>query len=246
MFRRVDILLAPATTGLMTLIGNMTGHPCLTIRAGFAEMRTREMPAYLDAEIKEMEGPTRTVPFGITIECRRCPVCPLRRRGCRAAAPARCRRLGADPHAAPGPSASSSVTVAKLNRVGSYSLRGDWRSGRVTVAKLNRVGSYRRMRSRYMRVSLTELSCPPAIQADWCLTGEGDLLVRLGQCRSNARYVHRGLRGHGKARQPRVEQRGGRQRMGQLHRPTPKHLLDLFAQVVPHLRTLGVGIPHAE
>jgi Asp-tRNA(Asn)/Glu-tRNA(Gln) amidotransferase A subunit family amidase len=67
MFRRVDILLAPATTGLMTLIGNMTGHPCLTIRAGFAEMRTREMPAYLDAEIKEMEGPTRTVPYGITI-----------------------------------------------------------------------------------------------------------------------------------------------------------------------------------
>ena len=33
LFRRVDVLLAPAATGLMTLIGNMTGHPCLTIRA---------------------------------------------------------------------------------------------------------------------------------------------------------------------------------------------------------------------
>ena len=246
MFRRVDILLAPATTGLMTLIGNMTGHPCLTIRAGFAEMRTREMPAYLDAEIKEMEGPTRTVPFGITIECRRCPVCPLRRRGCRAAAPARCRRLGADPHAAPGPSASSSVTVAKLNRVGSYSLRGDWRSGRVTVAKLNRVGSYRRMRSRYMRVSLTELSCPPAIQADWCLTGEGVSSFAWGNVGAMRGMFIADCAGMAKPGQPRVEQRGGRQRMGQLHRPTPKHLLDLFAQVVPHLRTLGVGIPHAE
>jgi Asp-tRNA(Asn)/Glu-tRNA(Gln) amidotransferase A subunit family amidase len=67
LFRRVDVVLAPAATGPMTLIGNMTGHPCLTIRAGFTEMRTREMPAYLDAEIKEMEGPTHTVPYAITI-----------------------------------------------------------------------------------------------------------------------------------------------------------------------------------
>jgi Asp-tRNA(Asn)/Glu-tRNA(Gln) amidotransferase A subunit family amidase len=67
LFSRVDVLLAPATTGHMTLIGNMTGHPCLSIRAGFTEMRTREMPAYLDAEIKEIEGPAHTVPYAVTI-----------------------------------------------------------------------------------------------------------------------------------------------------------------------------------
>ena len=62
LFRRVDVLLAPATMGQKTLIGNMTGHQCLTIRAGFTETRTREMPAYLDAEIKEKEGSVHTVP----------------------------------------------------------------------------------------------------------------------------------------------------------------------------------------
>ncbi len=66
-FRKVDLILAPTITGKMTQIGNMTGHPCLTVRAGFTEQRTREMPAYLDAEIKEKEGPTNTVPYGITI-----------------------------------------------------------------------------------------------------------------------------------------------------------------------------------
>ena len=66
-FRKVDVILAPAITGRMTLIGNMTGHPCLTIRAGFTEQRTREMPAYLDATIKEKDGPACTVPYGITI-----------------------------------------------------------------------------------------------------------------------------------------------------------------------------------
>ena len=66
-FRKVDVILAPAITGKMTLIGNMTGHPCLTVRAGFTEQRTREMPAYLDAEIKEKDGPAHMVPYGITI-----------------------------------------------------------------------------------------------------------------------------------------------------------------------------------
>ena len=47
-FRQVDVTLAPTITGKMTLIGNMTGHPCLTIRAGFTQQRTREIPAYLD------------------------------------------------------------------------------------------------------------------------------------------------------------------------------------------------------
>jgi Asp-tRNA(Asn)/Glu-tRNA(Gln) amidotransferase A subunit family amidase len=67
LFRRVDVLLAPTTTGPMTVIGNMTGHPCLTIRAGFTDVRTREMPAFLNAEIREMDGPAHTVPHAITI-----------------------------------------------------------------------------------------------------------------------------------------------------------------------------------
>jgi Asp-tRNA(Asn)/Glu-tRNA(Gln) amidotransferase A subunit family amidase len=66
-FRKVDVILAPTIAGKMTLIGNMTGHPCLTIRAGFTEQRAREMPAYLDARIKEKDGPAQTVPYGITI-----------------------------------------------------------------------------------------------------------------------------------------------------------------------------------
>jgi Asp-tRNA(Asn)/Glu-tRNA(Gln) amidotransferase A subunit family amidase len=67
LFRRVDVLLAPAMTGPMTVIGNMTGHPCLTIRAGFTELRTRQMPAFLHGEIKETDGPAHTVPRAITI-----------------------------------------------------------------------------------------------------------------------------------------------------------------------------------
>lgn len=60
-------MLAPAATGSMTVIGNMTGHPCLTIRVGFTELRTREMPAFLNVEIKEMDGPAHFVPHAITI-----------------------------------------------------------------------------------------------------------------------------------------------------------------------------------
>jgi Asp-tRNA(Asn)/Glu-tRNA(Gln) amidotransferase A subunit family amidase len=67
LFRRVDVLLAPELTGAITVIGNMTGHPCLTVRSGFSELRTRQMPAFLGAEIKEAEGLAHTVPHAITI-----------------------------------------------------------------------------------------------------------------------------------------------------------------------------------
>ena len=66
LFRRVDVLLSPALADRMTTIGNMTGHPCLTIRAGFAQHRTRQMPAFLHAKMEETEGPARTVPHAIT------------------------------------------------------------------------------------------------------------------------------------------------------------------------------------
>ena len=51
---------------------------------------------------------------------------------------------------------------------------------------------------------------------------------------------------HCEARKPRVEQRGGRQRVGQLHRAAPNRQLDLLRQIVAHLRALGVGVAHAE
>jgi len=50
-------MLAPAATGSMTVIGNMTCHPCLTIRVGFTERRTREMPAFLNVEITVNQCP---------------------------------------------------------------------------------------------------------------------------------------------------------------------------------------------
>jgi Asp-tRNA(Asn)/Glu-tRNA(Gln) amidotransferase A subunit family amidase len=67
LFRRVDVLLSPAAAERMTTIGNMTGHPCLTIRAGFTELRTRQMPAFLHAEVRQADGPAHTVPHPITI-----------------------------------------------------------------------------------------------------------------------------------------------------------------------------------
>ncbi len=67
LFGQVDVLLAPAINGPMTVIGNMTGHPCLTVRAGFTELRTRQMPSFLHAEIKEADGLSHTVPYAITI-----------------------------------------------------------------------------------------------------------------------------------------------------------------------------------
>lgn len=67
LFRRVDVLLSPAALDRMTVIGNMTGHPCLTIRSGFAQHRTRQMPAFLHARVQEAEGPAHMVPHAITI-----------------------------------------------------------------------------------------------------------------------------------------------------------------------------------
>jgi Asp-tRNA(Asn)/Glu-tRNA(Gln) amidotransferase A subunit family amidase len=67
LFRGVDVLLSPLGNGAMTTIGNMTGHPALALRVGFTEMRTRQMPAYLNAPVATAEGPTHTVPHAISI-----------------------------------------------------------------------------------------------------------------------------------------------------------------------------------
>ena len=66
-FRDFDVLVAPVATGPMTIIGNMTGHPALAIRAGFTDLRTREMPEFLHAPAKLAEGPTHTVPHAIAL-----------------------------------------------------------------------------------------------------------------------------------------------------------------------------------
>ena len=66
-FRGIDVLVAPLNTGHMTIIGNMTGHPALTIRASFTALRTREMPAFLHAEARQSEGPPHDVPHPITL-----------------------------------------------------------------------------------------------------------------------------------------------------------------------------------
>lgn len=67
LFRDVDVLLAPLGNGPMTIIGNMTGHPCLALRTGFSEQPTRLMPAYLNAPVAMADGPKHTVPNAISI-----------------------------------------------------------------------------------------------------------------------------------------------------------------------------------
>lgn len=67
LFREVDTLLSPLAAGPLTIIGNMTGHPGLALRSGFAHTRTRRMPAYLNAPVVEAEGPVHRVPHAISI-----------------------------------------------------------------------------------------------------------------------------------------------------------------------------------
>ena len=61
----LDVIIGPALAGPMPVITNFTGHPSLILRTGFSEIRTREMPAFLDAAIRQTRWP--------------CAQCPLRR-----------------------------------------------------------------------------------------------------------------------------------------------------------------------
>jgi Asp-tRNA(Asn)/Glu-tRNA(Gln) amidotransferase A subunit family amidase len=67
LFRRIDVLLSPLLAGPLTIIGNVTGHPGLAVRTGFEQLQTREMPAFLNAPVQHVAGPTHTVPHGIGI-----------------------------------------------------------------------------------------------------------------------------------------------------------------------------------
>jgi Asp-tRNA(Asn)/Glu-tRNA(Gln) amidotransferase A subunit family amidase len=67
LFRSIDVLLAPIVTGPLTTIGNMTGHPALALRVAFTEMKTRKMPAYLNAPVETDTGPAHMVPHAISL-----------------------------------------------------------------------------------------------------------------------------------------------------------------------------------
>ena len=70
LFRRVDVLLAPAVNGPMTVTGNMTGHPCLTIRTGFSvglsvtPGQNRRSSTTADRAAAGLDGP-RALPKGL-------------------------------------------------------------------------------------------------------------------------------------------------------------------------------------
>ncbi len=66
-FGEVDVLLSPVESGPFGVVGNMTGHPALAVRVGFAMRRTRQMPAYLNADVTEADGREHSVPHAISI-----------------------------------------------------------------------------------------------------------------------------------------------------------------------------------
>ncbi|MDR3475551.1 MAG: amidase [Devosia sp.] len=71
LFAQVDVLIGPFQTGPMLVASNCTGHPCLHLRAGFQELRTREMATFglgkLSGAPEGATGKTYTVPQGISL-----------------------------------------------------------------------------------------------------------------------------------------------------------------------------------
>lgn len=68
---QVDLMIGPFMTGPMLVATNFTGHPCLHLRAGFEELRTRGKASLgagklVTGEVEE-EGRTFTVPQGISL-----------------------------------------------------------------------------------------------------------------------------------------------------------------------------------
>jgi Asp-tRNA(Asn)/Glu-tRNA(Gln) amidotransferase A subunit family amidase len=60
LFEQVDAIISPSRDPILRL-SNMTGHPCLTLRAGFFESPSRGNGPGAPS------GPTHTVPHGITL-----------------------------------------------------------------------------------------------------------------------------------------------------------------------------------
>lgn len=62
-FARVEAVIAPSFVGPMLTATNFTGHPSLTLRAGFAERAPRNYPPRPDEDL----GPAFSAPHGITL-----------------------------------------------------------------------------------------------------------------------------------------------------------------------------------
>ncbi|MEM1266267.1 MAG: amidase, partial [Pseudomonadota bacterium] len=70
-FREVDAMIGPFSTGPMLVATNFTGHPCLHLRAGFAEQPTRADPSLKDGKLvmngEDDTTSTHRVPQGISL-----------------------------------------------------------------------------------------------------------------------------------------------------------------------------------
>jgi Asp-tRNA(Asn)/Glu-tRNA(Gln) amidotransferase A subunit family amidase len=68
LFSQVDLLLVPSLRDEMLTIGNFTGHPSLTLRAGFVEVsEARSDWAPDPAHPLPKFTPARRVPHGVTL-----------------------------------------------------------------------------------------------------------------------------------------------------------------------------------
>jgi Asp-tRNA(Asn)/Glu-tRNA(Gln) amidotransferase A subunit family amidase len=68
-FRGVALILGPSLAGPMTLITNFTGHPCLTLRAGFRLSPTRGRVSLLPPSLPQegADGPPSRVPHTVSL-----------------------------------------------------------------------------------------------------------------------------------------------------------------------------------
>lgn len=71
LFAQVDVLIDPVMTGPMLIASNFTGHPCLHLRAGFADLGTRSPASLGSGKLVTGEadsgGRTFRVPQGISL-----------------------------------------------------------------------------------------------------------------------------------------------------------------------------------
>jgi Asp-tRNA(Asn)/Glu-tRNA(Gln) amidotransferase A subunit family amidase len=71
LFADVDVLIGPFNTGPMLVASNFTGHPCLHLRAGFADLATRAPGSLAAGHVRMSDatrpGPRHRVPQGISI-----------------------------------------------------------------------------------------------------------------------------------------------------------------------------------
>lgn len=67
LFREVDVLIGPFSTGPMLVASNFTGHPCLHLRAGFFETGTRQRTTLANRIPAALPGPRFRVPQGISL-----------------------------------------------------------------------------------------------------------------------------------------------------------------------------------